>query len=150
MRANTTVSVPAARRRVSTISCRRGFVSSRTEAPVAIGRERYRSHVERADLGALSDDELFALIETLDAGCHERCELLAALEQLFRRIRADAAPSERSVGEAAIDRLRRAFSDDDDDDGPEGAGVREPRRPPPESNTGTLHLLPEVQIRSGR
>jgi hypothetical protein len=96
--------------------------------------------VERADLWALSDDELFSLIETLDAGCHARCELATALEELFRRIRAETAPGERPCVEAAIGRLRRAFSQDEDGDGPQDAGVREPRRPPPDVNAGTVRL----------
>ncbi|MEA2219306.1 MAG: hypothetical protein QOJ35_1932 [Solirubrobacteraceae bacterium] len=120
----------------------RGFVSSRTGTRSWSDASGTVRNVERADLWALSDDELFALIETLDAGCHERRELVAAVEELFRRIRAEAAPSERSSVEAAIDRLRGAFGQDgdDDDDGPQAAGVREPRRPPPDFNAGTLHL----------
>lgn len=55
--------------------------SARGPDPVVCGRERYRPRVERADLWSLSDDELFGLIETLDAG-DERREPGVALEEL--------------------------------------------------------------------
>ena len=81
---------------------------------------------DRDALLAFSDDELIALIATLDRGGHDRGALIAGLNELFRRLRAEAAPSERSSVEAAVAHLRRTFSQADDDDGPELGGVREP------------------------
>ena len=94
--------------------------------------------MDPAELAKLTDGELIEMIERLDAGGPDRGELGTFLEELFRRIRADAAPEERSSVEAAIDRLRRIFSDDDD--GPTAGGVREPRRPPPDFDAGTVQL----------
>ena len=62
------------------------------------------------------------------------------LEELFRRIRADAAPGERSSAEAAITRLKRIFGEDDDDAGPAAGGG--PRAAPtaPDFDAGTIYL----------
>jgi hypothetical protein len=94
--------------------------------------------VDPAELSKLTDGELIEMIEGLDAGGHDRGELDAFLEELFRRIRVDAAPGERSSVEAAIARLKRIFSEDDG--GPAAGGVREPRRPPPDFDAGTVYL----------
>ena len=71
-------------------------------APVAVDEERYGCYVDPAELAKLTDGELIEMIERLDAGGHDRGELDAFLEELFRRIRADAAPGERSSVEAAV------------------------------------------------
>lgn len=96
--------------------------------------------MDPAELSKLTDNQLIEMIERLDAGGHDRGELGAFLEELFRRIRAEATPGERSSVEAAIARLKWIFSDDDDDDGPAAGGVREPRRPPPDFDAGTVQL----------
>ena len=105
--------------------------------PAHVGREdeRYGFCVDAAEAAELNDDELIALIETRD----DRGESDAALDELFRRIRAEVTPGERSSVEAAIARLKTILSHDDDDDGPDVGGVREPRRPPPEFHTSTAH-----------
>jgi hypothetical protein len=95
-------------------------------------------HVDPAELLRVTDDQLIETIARLDAGGHDRDELGAALEELFRRIRVEAAPGDRSSVEAAIARLRRIFAEDDD--GPTAGGVREPRRPPPDFDAGAVHL----------
>jgi hypothetical protein len=90
------------------------------------------------ELEELTDGELIVLIERLDARADGRGELAAALDELFRRIRAEAAPGERLLVEAAIARLTWLFSDDDDS--PDVGGVREPRRPPPHFGASSVHL----------
>jgi hypothetical protein len=95
--------------------------------------------VDAGTLEALTDGELIELIERLDYAGHDRDDLVAALDELFRRIRAEAEPGERPSVEAAIARLKRLFSDEDDD-APAGGGVREPRRPPPDFDVGAVHL----------
>jgi hypothetical protein len=107
-------------------------------AHVALEDERYCLCVDSAELSKVTDDELIALIATLDAGGHARGELGVVMEELFRRIRADAAPGERSSVEAAIVRLKWIFSHDDD--GPAAGGVREPRQPPPDFDAGAVRL----------
>ena len=92
--------------------------------------------MDPAELRKLTDDQLIETIERLDAGGHDRAGLGALLEELFRRIRAEAAPGEHASVEKAITRLKRIYGDDGDDDG----GVREPRRPPPHFDGGTIHL----------
>lgn len=92
------------------------------------------------DLGRCSDDELFAPIERLDQPGHDRGGLAAAVQELFRRLRAEAAPDGLPYIEVAIAHLRRTFSQSDDDDGPELDGVREPRRLPPGIDTSTVRL----------
>lgn len=67
--------------------------------------ERYCRYVGPAELSKV-DHELIELIETLDTRGHDRGELGAVLEEVFRRIRADAAPGERSSVEAATARLK--------------------------------------------
>jgi hypothetical protein len=94
--------------------------------------------VDAAELKEFTDGELIALIERLDTRGHGRGELVAALDELFRRIRAEAAPGERLLVEAAITRLKWLFGDDED--GPEDGGVREPRRPPPHLGASSVHL----------
>ena len=96
--------------------------------------------MDAAKLEELTDGELITLIERLDYAGHDRGDLVAALDELFRRIRAEAAPGDRSSAEAAIARLAALFGDEDDDDGPDVGGVREPRRPPPGFDAGTIHL----------
>jgi hypothetical protein len=95
--------------------------------------------MEAADLWSVSDDELIALIERLDTG-HDRSVFVAPLNELFGRIRAEAAPDELSHVEVAVARLKRIFSQADDDEGPQVGGIREPRRPPPYFDARTVHL----------
>jgi hypothetical protein len=94
--------------------------------------------VDAAELEELTDGELITLIERLDYAGHDRGDLVAALDELFRRIRAEAAPGDRLSAEAAIARLASLFGDGDD--GPDVGGVREPRRPPPDFDAGSIHL----------
>jgi hypothetical protein len=97
-------------------------------------------YVDAADLREFSDDELIALIERLDTDGHDHGELVTALDELFRRIRAEAEPDERSYVEEAITRLKSTFGHDGDDHGPDVCGVREPRRPPPSFDASTVRL----------
>jgi hypothetical protein len=89
------------------------------------------------ELRFLTDDELFARIESLDdaGGSHEAVQ--AGLEELFRRLREQAAPEDLLNVERVIRFVRSAFADDDEDDGSAGAGVREPRRPAPQSGSAS-------------
>jgi hypothetical protein len=91
-------------------------------------------------LWSLSDDDLLALIVRLDAPGQDRRLRAAALNELVRRLRAEAAPDELSYVEGAIDHLTQTFSRVDDDEGPMLGGVREPRRPPPDFDVGTVRL----------
>jgi hypothetical protein len=83
------------------------------------------------ELRLLTEDELFAHIESLDdAGepVHQ------ALEELFRRLREQAMPEDRGDVERVIRFVRSAFGDDEGD-GSDDVGVREPRRPAPKSGS---------------
>ena len=86
-----------------------------------------RGTVAFVELRDLSDE---ALVELLESSPDDD-----ALEELFRRIRAEAKPEKRAYVEAVIARLRSSFAPEDDEDGPGTAGVREPRRPSPQAGS---------------
>jgi hypothetical protein len=86
------------------------------------------------DLRLLTDDELFAHIASLDDGGGRREQVEGALEELFRRLREQAPPEGARDVERVIRFVRSAFADDEDDR-PGSAGVREPRRPAPQSGS---------------
>jgi hypothetical protein len=95
------------------------------------------------DLRLLTDDELFARIASLDDAGGWREAVEAALEELFSRLRDQAAPEERRDVERVIGFIRSAFADDEDD-GPPSAGVREPRRPAPRSGATSAARVSDV------
>lgn len=95
--------------------------------------------MEERSLHELTDDELIARVRRLDAIRHPGLD--EALEELFRRMRAEAPEEQAGYVEAVIARLRWTFDQDaDDDPGAGGAGVREPRRPRPGGGTGSIRL----------
>jgi hypothetical protein len=85
------------------------------------------------ELRLLTDDELFAHIEALD---DDGEPVHAALDELFGRLREQAAPEEHHEVERVIRFVRSAFGDDEAD-GSAGAAVREPRRPAPQSGSAS-------------
>jgi hypothetical protein len=92
------------------------------------------------ELLGLSDEELVARVEALAHAGPDSQALWDALQEVFRRMRAEAEPEKLAYVEAVIRRLTWTFSQRDDDDdageGPGGAGVREPRRPAPSGGRG--------------
>ena len=78
----------------------------------------------------MSDEQLVERVESLQGAGPGSAALWEALDEVFRRMRAEARPEKRAYVEAVINRLTWTFSQrDDDEDSPGGNGVREPRRP---------------------
>jgi hypothetical protein len=94
------------------------------------------------ELARLSDEELVERVEALSRAGPGSEALWRALDEVFRRMRAEAELEKLAYVEAVIRRLTWTFSqrDDEEDDAgepPSAAGVREPRRPAPSGGQGT-------------
>ncbi|MGI8424627.1 MAG: hypothetical protein ACR2NO_11065 [Chloroflexota bacterium] len=97
----------------------------------------------------LTDDGLIARIESLDDG-RDREALDAALDELFRRLRYEAAPEDLDYVRAVIDHLASMYrQSDDDEDGSDSIGVREPRRPAPQAGNASVAIEPRRSSDSG-
>jgi hypothetical protein len=109
----------------------------RASFPVAnvVTRDAIRRTLSCVDLRRSSDKELVEHVESLSGSGPDNEALWEALDEVFRRMRAEAPPEKLAYVEAVIRRLTWSFSQrDDDEDGgspPGTGGVREPRRPAP-------------------
>jgi hypothetical protein len=97
------------------------------------------------ELWSLTEDELLDRIDSCDRDGW-RVARDAALEELFARLREQPPPEDPGAVERVIAYIRSAFAGDDaDDDGPGSAGVREPRRPPPQSDGASAWIAPRTR-----